>query len=159
MRIIDRINIIREREEVNKSQFERKISKSTGYLNMLEKKDGQPGVDVILKIIEAFPKYNLKWLMTGEGEILKSEEEKSVFKEPASSYEKETTLLAVRDDIKNDLRAMTDGFMQNFQTLSNGMLKTLQGQQKILGFIDRIEASDIAKAAERLDSFLKEHNY
>ena len=38
LRIIDRINKIREIEDLNKSQFERKINKSTGYINMLEKK-------------------------------------------------------------------------------------------------------------------------
>lgn len=161
LRIVDRINLIREREELNKSQFERKILKSTGYVNMLEKKSGQPGADVILDIIQAFPNYNLKWLMTGEGEMLIDSEEKkgNTAKEPKTNYDiqdRSLTILDVRDDLKRDLRAISEGMIKNFETISEGIFQGLKEQQKIINFIDRLNAEDIAEASKGLNEFLRE---
>jgi len=51
---------------LSKNAFEKSIGRSSGYMNMLRKKDSTPGVDVILKIIEVYPEVNLNWLMTGK---------------------------------------------------------------------------------------------
>ncbi len=160
LRIIDRINKIREIEDLNKSQFERKINKSTGYINMLEKKNGQPGVDVILSIIKAFPDYNLNWIMTGEGEMKNLENPKEqIAEETATTYNPKNSslILAMRDDLKNDLNEIAKGMATNFETLNEGVLRTLQGQQEILHFINSINAEEISKGAKGLSKFLEEH--
>lgn len=156
LRIIDRINKIRSLEGVNKSQFERKINKSTGYLNMLEKKNGQPGADVILDIIKSFPDYNLNWLMTGEEPMKRNEQAHQVSEDPKKDYEAQggSLILAMRDDLKNDLRELSQGMINNFEVLGRGMKRSIMDQQKILKFIETLNAEEISKATKDLHSFL-----
>ena len=56
-RIIDRITEIIHDERINDRRFEIIIGKSASYLNSLRKKNSSPSTDVILTIIEHFPKY------------------------------------------------------------------------------------------------------
>jgi transcriptional regulator with XRE-family HTH domain len=160
LRIIDRINKIREQEDLNKSKFEKRINKSTGYINMLEKRNGQPGADVILDIVKAFPDYSLNWLMTGEGSMLKTGPEKINHEanEDAVPYsiEKETTLLAVRDDLKRDLRIIHESLIKGVETISDGVFHGLRDQQKILKFIEQLNPEEINGATRNLNKFLQE---
>ncbi|WP_452596925.1 hypothetical protein [Pontimicrobium sp. MEBiC01747] len=68
MEIVDRILEIQK--EVTKSQrsFELSIGKTSGYFNVIRRNKSTPGVDLILKIIEIYPEYNLNWIMTGKGD-------------------------------------------------------------------------------------------
>lgn len=158
LKIIDRINKIRSLEDVNKSQFERRINKSTGYLNMLEKKNGQPGVDVVLDIIKSFPDYNLTWLMTGEEPMKKNEHKHHVSEEPKAAYDTKSNslILAMRDDLKNDLKELTQGMVTNFEVLGRGMKRNIMDQQKILKFIEALNAEEISKATKDLHLFLND---
>ncbi|WP_417884870.1 hypothetical protein [Zunongwangia sp.] len=70
--MIERLEIIRKREGMNKAEFERKLLKSSGYLNMLKKRNSYPSAEVIANFSRAFPKYNLKWLLTNEGSMLEN---------------------------------------------------------------------------------------
>lgn len=76
MEIVDRIKQIVEQEDISYRSFETSINKSNGYIKqVLEKKGSLPSVDVILTIIDKYPKYNLQWLMTGKGSMLNSSED------------------------------------------------------------------------------------
>ena len=77
-RIVDRITEIIDDERLNDRRFEKIIGKSSSYLNSLRKKNTSPSVDVMLTILENFPKYNLHWLMTGEGKKLAQDSESIV---------------------------------------------------------------------------------
>lgn len=155
--VIDRLNFVREREELNKSQFERKLSKSSGYFNMLEKRMGNPGVDVLQTFVSVFPDYNLNWLLTGEGEMLKSQkgqkvETFSTAEEPQPIY---SDVKAMHQDLKQELHTLAAGMVKNLEVISEGMIRGLQGQQKILDFVEKLNAEDIKKATEDLKKHLK----
>jgi hypothetical protein len=68
MEIVDRILEIQK--EVTKSQrsFELSIGKTSGYFNVIRRNKSTPGVDLILKIIEIYPEFNINWIMTGKGD-------------------------------------------------------------------------------------------
>ncbi len=51
------------------SGFEKSIDSSNGYVNSISK---SIGVDKLKLIIEKYPNLNIEWLLTGEGEMLKS---------------------------------------------------------------------------------------
>lgn len=95
MSIIDRINIIRENEGLNKSEFERSINKSSGYLNMLEKKKAMPSAEVLIDVTDLYPNYNLKWILKGEGEMLRGHvpEGKSLAMEQGEKYQTKTEIM------------------------------------------------------------------
>jgi len=86
MEIVDRILEIQK--EVTKSQrsFELSIGKTSGYFNVIRRNKSTPGVDLILKIIEIYPEYNLNWIMTGKGEKYNKGVEVNKVSESRSHY-------------------------------------------------------------------------
>lgn len=155
--IVSRLDLVRKREGLNKSQFEKKLSKSTGYLNMLVKRNSNPGADVIADFFKVFPHYSLEWLLIGEGEMLKESPERDQLHagEPAIEYEN-MSLQYFHADIKKDLGSLAEGMTRNFEVVSDGIFETLKGQQKILKFIDDLDAKAISKATLKLNEMLKQ---
>lgn len=86
MEIVNRI--IEIQKEVTKSQrsFELSIGKTSGYLNVIQKNNSTPGVDLILRIIEVYPEYNLNWIMMGEGEKYNKDIQVNKVSESRSHY-------------------------------------------------------------------------
>ncbi len=157
MSILKRLNVLREDQNLSKAAFEKRISKSNGYFNGLEKRDGIPGAEVILDVIKEFPDYNLNWIMTGEGEMLKAQypsEKESHDK--ANAEDEKISLQDFQVDMKRDLAALAEGMTRNFEVVSNGLITSLQGQRKILDFIEKLNAEEISKATSKLDELLKQ---
>lgn len=58
--------------------FEKAIGMSNGYLSSTLSNNRSIGADVLLKIMKAFPELDMGWLISGEGEMLKSNPSQSV---------------------------------------------------------------------------------
>lgn len=56
-------------ENISISEFERSIDVSNGYVNSISK---SIGLDKLSYIIEKYPKLNIEWLLTGQGDMLKA---------------------------------------------------------------------------------------
>jgi len=69
MAIQERILQLLEKKEVTPYKFCKDLSFSMGYLD----KRGAIGTDKYLKIIKYFPEISPMWLLSGEGDMLKSE--------------------------------------------------------------------------------------
>jgi hypothetical protein len=158
--VLDRLEKVRKTEDLNKGQFEKALGKSSGYLKILKDKGGLPGADVFIKFSENFRNYDLNWLLTGEGSMLKADPKKINHEanEEAVPYsiEKETTLLAVRDDLKRDLRIIHESLIKGVETISDGVFHGLRDQQKILKFIEQLNPEEINGATRNLNKFLQE---
>lgn len=154
--VLDRLEEIRINKGLNKSQFEKVLGKSTGYVNTLYKNQSVPGTEVIIKISDNYPEINLNWLLKGEGEMLKDEypKAKETHDQPNTEDANET-LRNYHADLKNDLKALADGITGNLQIISRGIMKGLQGQQEILDFIGQLNAEEIKKASRGLEEFLE----
>ena len=55
-----------------RNKFEKAIGKSEGYLSGALKKNSAIGSDVLLEIRTMFPELNMDWLISGDGEMLKT---------------------------------------------------------------------------------------
>lgn len=159
--MLDRLETIRENEKLKKKEFEEIIGKSSGYIKVLQDRNGIPGSDVLIKVSEYFRKYNMDWVLSGEGSMLKEEDEPGQQNHVAkkttepSPVEKETTLLAVRDDLKRDLAEFSAGTVKNFENVSEALFEILKGQQKIVRFIEQLDAKKISEATGKLEEFFK----
>jgi hypothetical protein len=54
-------------------QFDLSIGTANGYILRMEKNNASVGSDVIERIAKKYPKINLVWLITGEGEMFVTE--------------------------------------------------------------------------------------
>ncbi len=59
-------------------QFDLSIGAGNGYTLRMQKNKASIGSDVIENILRTYPQLNLVWLMTGEGEMLKSNNEELI---------------------------------------------------------------------------------
>ena len=89
MSIIERINIIIINEAVSARAFDKSIGKKEGYISTLRKRKGTPGADVIAAIHKKYPKYNLIWLISGEGDWIN---ENLHLSKPSTTYKKTSSI-------------------------------------------------------------------
>ncbi len=68
-KIVDRIAIIIRHFKLNNNSFETRLGLSTNYIGPMIKRGGNVGSHIIQKIIQEFPTVNVRWLITGEGNI------------------------------------------------------------------------------------------
>ncbi|MDR0295180.1 MAG: hypothetical protein LBH91_03180 [Prevotellaceae bacterium] len=66
----DRILQFVEYKNISKNKFYRETGLSNGFLD----KNNNPGTDKIEQIIYAYPELSTEWLITGEGKMLKAED-------------------------------------------------------------------------------------
>ena len=66
---------------LSQKRFEQAVGLSNGYINQLRH---SPSATKLQRIIDAFPDLNDKWLMTGQGEMLKTEKKEE---EPRPTFD------------------------------------------------------------------------
>lgn len=59
-------------------QFDISIGAGNGYTLRMKKNNASIGSDVIENILKVYPQLNVVWLITGEGEMLKKQEEPEI---------------------------------------------------------------------------------
>ncbi|MDR2890795.1 MAG: hypothetical protein LBV18_04235 [Alistipes sp.] len=69
MNVKDRLLLFISEQGMSKSVFERRVGLSNGYLNNFK---GRLGDDKLNGVLSAFPELSKVWLLTGEGEMLRS---------------------------------------------------------------------------------------
>lgn len=85
MRIIERIAQIISYHKVSVRSFELQIGASNGMIGRAISKKTDISAEWLSKIIEIYPSLNCEWLLTGDGEMLKSEEGRPAAQSPPSS--------------------------------------------------------------------------
>ena len=72
--VYQRLNFIVDSfEKGNQADFARRIGVRSGVVgDMFGKRRNKPSFDVLSKIVSAYPQLRVEWLLTGEGEMLKS---------------------------------------------------------------------------------------
>lgn len=77
MKIINRVYKYLDAKGVKPGTFEKQIGLSAGYLSKQLKRSADIGESILMLIIENCPDVDPNWLLTGKGEMLKKNEEKS----------------------------------------------------------------------------------
>lgn len=154
--VIDRLEAVRKKRGLNKSQFERSLGVSTGYLKLTEKRQSHPGTDVLIEFSKKYSDICLKWLLTGEGEMLKENED---FEKKGNRVEDENPgypdLMTVRNEIRGDLKGLMDGMTENFSTLHRGVTQVLKDTQRINDVIDDLGLAKLKNAGKGLKELLE----
>lgn len=67
--IVKRLREVARDLKIGEGTFEVSIGKSVGYLNITEKRNGDPGASLVKRTIDNYPEYSLRWIMTGQGDM------------------------------------------------------------------------------------------
>lgn len=125
MTIQERILQLLEKKEVTPYKFCKDLSFSMGYLD----KRGAIGTDKYLKIIKYFPEISPMWLLSGEGDMLKSELTEQKF----SNNDKYTASLekinALQERENTYLSEKIKGLENTIKELNNKLQKTIAKQE------------------------------
>ncbi len=76
MKAIERIYQYLEYKGLKPTVFEKEIGLSSGYLSVQKKRNADIGETIVNKINDNCRDINITWLLTGEGEMLKTKEKK-----------------------------------------------------------------------------------
>jgi hypothetical protein len=78
LKTIDRLMQFIKYVGLSARQFDLSIGASNGYTLRMQKNSASIGSDVIENIIKTYPQLNVIWLITGEGEMLKENEQELI---------------------------------------------------------------------------------
>ena len=98
-------------------KFDLSIGASNGYTLRMSKNRASIGSDVLETILKTYPDLNVAWLLTGEGPMLKSQEQEEIFDFDRLPPEKQREIEQIieskirerqREELKDLLREVTD---------------------------------------------------
>lgn len=99
MSVKSRVKVFCEHLKISVSTFEKSINVSNGYVNSISK---SIGLEKISTILENYSTLNLEWLLTGQGDMLKSTLSTNIVNEPAALYNNLTPQVVTVDNQGND---------------------------------------------------------
>ena len=122
---------ISENEGIKITQLEEKIGASKGVLSRAIKNNSDIQAKWLLKLVENYPQYNERWLLTGEGNMLKkstpSQEVQEVHDDKyTTSLEKQVALLEKNNALQEEKIA---GLEKTIKELKNNLQKTIAKQE------------------------------
>lgn len=138
MSVLKRIMEIQQEATNSQRSFELSIGKSSGYLNQLNKNDSMPSLEVILKILEVYPKYNLNWLALGEEPKYRSKtvyhhnDELEMVEEDSVAYSKQEISTALEGLVCKIVKKETDEQFKSINKDIMTLLKRVIKQEELL---------------------------
>ena len=114
MKTVDRINQFIEAKGISLNAFDKSIGRPAGYIGKQIRSNASIGSDIVETILRKYEELSPQWLISGEGQMLRTMETTDISMEPgAAKYTKdlfEVTLLKylerpeVMNKIKNIVR-------------------------------------------------------
>lgn len=111
LKTIDRLMQFISHVGLSARQFDISIGAANGYTLRMKKNRASIGSDVIENIVRTYPQLNVAWLITGEGEMLKTdkkEQELMAFEELTLEKQKEIETI-----IENKIRERQEAELQS----------------------------------------------
>jgi hypothetical protein len=117
LKTIDRLMQFIKYSGLSARQFDLSIGASNGYTLRMSKNRASIGSDVIENILKTYPDLNVVWLLTGEGPMLKSQQEEEILDFDKLSPEKQKEIEQIieikikerqREELKDLLREVAD---------------------------------------------------
>lgn len=123
---VNRLEFLLENLDYTASAFADKIGVQRSSLSHLLSGRNKPSLDFILKVDEAFPELNLKWLLKGEGHYLENENKNYVAQSPPKISQisnSAPTLFSNENDIKSESDIIKNTPSENQNTGNASQLK------------------------------------
>ena len=139
--------IIAEGEGMNITSLEKSIGASKGVLSRAINKGSDIQSKWLIALIEKFPNYNYEKLLKGENYQPEANQEFEKIQQFSNQG---------IDLVRNDIKMLSDGLAQPLERISDGILKILIDQQKILRVTEGLNVDRLNKIGDKLDQLLKQ---
>ena len=106
IKTIDRLMQFIQHAGMSARQFDISIGASNGYTLRMKKNHASIGSDVIESIIKTYPDLNVVWLLTGEGKMLKSQEQPEELDFDKLSPQKQQAIERIIEDKIREMRKL-----------------------------------------------------
>ena len=110
LKTIDRLMQFISHAGLSARQFDISIGAANGYTLRMKKNRASIGSDVIENIVRTYPQLNVAWLITGEGEMLKSDSKLELKTFEELPVEKQKEIEAI---IENKIRERQEAELQS----------------------------------------------
>lgn len=109
--IFQRIEQVREALGINQYQFSKKLRISASFYSEIKKKRSDVNSTLLIGLVRSYPKVNIYWVITGDGEMFKTE-----FKiaDKSENYGKNTLFEGIPDDKIDDFKALINSLKRLF---------------------------------------------
>lgn len=150
MRLIDRLALFLEKEGISDYKFQKVIGVSNGYLDKTKQGTRGIGSDILEKIRVAYPQLNIIWLLSGEGSMYNTNNEKKYENRenethiPVFNELESATNTKSKDEIIMLLLQKVMGLESRIDSIENDINFNLKNNQQLL-----IEVMALIKGASR----------
>lgn len=137
--ILERIRVFIDKQGLTVAAFERSIGMSNASFAKSLKKGGAIGTDKLENILKTYPQLSPEWLLTGRGEMLKSDDAAKMYPvdEPVDSGDKVSESIPnVQDSSRKGAVAIpTDSPQEGIPLIPiDAMAGALSGEQTVLEY-------------------------
>lgn len=146
---IERIDQFRQHKGISLNAFDASIGRPSGYTGKQVRSSASVGSDILETILRTYTEINPGWLISGEGEMIKTEVDQVA--EQREEYPNQSIAL-----VRNDIKMLSDALYQPLKDINDGVFKLLLDQQKVLRFIDNIDLDSYNQIGSSLREFLNE---
>lgn len=125
MVIAEKFREVIKDKKISARKFELSIGKTSGYVNMMERRNTFPSSNLIITFCEQYPEYNLYWILGLSDQKYLSKE--NMVNEPQESYSKELDKINfLREFLSSDVKQLDKKF-DIMITQSKEMLGKIEG--------------------------------
>ncbi len=148
MNLNERISKVISYSELSSSEFADEIDVQRSNISHITSGRNKPSLDFLIKIKERFPELQWEWLITGEGEMIKSPE-----KEPSPEVQKPTPLPDLFSLIADENFGITEKEDKVTKSVSPESSISVQVPEKEnISDSQRLESQEIKPAPQTLDN-------
>lgn len=112
MKAIERIYQYIDFKGIKIAEFERKNFLSNGYLKKMLLRKGDLGESILNQIVENSPEISAEWLLTGKGEMLKSDSTEVKKEVISSAEERVDRLLSIIESQQEVIKNLSEALIE-----------------------------------------------
>jgi transcriptional regulator with XRE-family HTH domain len=148
-----RVRAVRSFVGGSQAVFSNDVGVSRSYLSAVESGTNKPNIEMLLGIAERFPDVNIEWVVTGEGDLLKSQKSALI-----NTRAFDEVITALRSD-KSGLRKLGAEYLTYFAALVYNKVSAIKDEAlRQQATSDAVELLDVILTDQKIDELLKLFN-
>lgn len=153
----DRISKILREEGMTAAKFADEIGVQASSISHIISGRNKPSSDFLVKLLERFRGINAEWLMTGKGEMYKSEISTRIQTSPTGIYTGDNTLFSDSPKVVNSVgKQLDNNTVEDFQEAESA---DNVGMENINSDSEKIKSDKLERTVEKIVIFFSDKTF